>query len=171
MKENLDVGIMISGSGTQANNNIIEKFCYNNDTILCTIFGGLYQWNEAMQYGSSGAKVQGICPTGWHIPDTTEFNNLTFAVNNNGNSLKALWQGTGSGTGTDESGFSALLSGYRGSQPGVFGDVGHYTNFWGSIDNNTSNANVMWLAYNNNTINTKTFTDKKVGFSVRCLKD
>lgn len=58
-----------------------------------------------------GAK--GICPTGWHIPKKTEFDTLTTSVGNNGNSLKAVGQGMGEGTGTDSSGFSALLVDYR----------------------------------------------------------
>lgn len=78
MKKNLNVGTMISNS-VQSNNGIIEKFCYLNDSILCEQYGGMYIWREAMAYnsgvncdpcGSSG--VQGICPTGFHIPTNQE---------------------------------------------------------------------------------------------------
>src|ERR1035437_2197706 len=76
LKENLDVGTMINGIDTSKNNGIIEKYCYNNDTTNCTTYGALYQWDEAMQYvTTSGA--QGICPTGWHIPDSAEFTALS----------------------------------------------------------------------------------------------
>src|ERR1035437_1786144 len=50
LKENLDVGNMIHGIDTAKNNGIIEKYCYNDDPANCTTYGGLYQWNEAMQY-------------------------------------------------------------------------------------------------------------------------
>ena len=50
LKENLDVGTMINGSNQQTNNGIIEKYCYNNVPNNCSTYGGLYQWNEAMQY-------------------------------------------------------------------------------------------------------------------------
>ena len=63
------MGTMINGISNQTNNDTLEKYCYNDDTANCSIYGGLYQWNEAMQYvTTSGA--QGICPTGWHIPTT-----------------------------------------------------------------------------------------------------
>src|ERR1035441_9850769 len=57
LKENLDIGTMINsinggtnGDGNQTNNGTIEKYCYNDDPANCTKYGGLYQWNEAMQY-------------------------------------------------------------------------------------------------------------------------
>ena len=56
-------------------------------THNCTTYGGLYQWAEAVQYknGATNAtspspafsgNVQGICPTGWHIPTSAEFTNI-----------------------------------------------------------------------------------------------
>jgi uncharacterized protein (TIGR02145 family)/prepilin-type N-terminal cleavage/methylation domain-containing protein len=50
----------------------IEKYCYNNLESNCDIYGGLYQWHQAM-CGSSVSGVQGICPSGWHIPTDLEF--------------------------------------------------------------------------------------------------
>jgi uncharacterized protein (TIGR02145 family) len=170
LKENLDAGTMIPGNNSQTNNNIIEKFCYNNDTTNCKIFGGLYQWDEAMQYGTSGSNVQGICPAGWHIPDTTEFSALTTTLNNNGSSLKALSQGSGAGAGTDASGFSGLLAGYKGAAAGAFGDLGYYTNFWSSMQFDATKADLMWIGYTETGIN-QNHTDKVVGFSVRCIKN
>src|SRR4030042_6749113 len=75
LKENLDVGTMIQGNQDASNNGTIEKYCYDNDPANCTIHGGLYQWNEAMQYNSIEGG-QGICPDGWHIPTFAEFQTL-----------------------------------------------------------------------------------------------
>src|SRR5665647_231898 len=86
LKENLDVGTMIDSLANPGNNGIIEKYCYGNNPANCTTYGGLYQWNEAMQYVTT-AGAKGICPTGWHIPDTSEFQILGTTVNN-GNELK-----------------------------------------------------------------------------------
>lgn len=61
MKENLNVGTMIQSSSDQSNNSIIEKYCYNNDTANCSMYGGFYQWDEAMQYVAT-AGARGICP-------------------------------------------------------------------------------------------------------------
>lgn len=72
LKENLDVGAMINGSINQTDNGIIEKYCYDNDPANCEIYGGLYHWDEIMEYNiQEGAK--GICPNGWHIPTDDEW--------------------------------------------------------------------------------------------------
>src|ERR1035437_6043772 len=60
LKENLDIGTRIDGSVEQTNNNTIEKYCINDDLAYCTTYGGLYQWNEAMQYVNTPG-IQGIC--------------------------------------------------------------------------------------------------------------
>ena len=49
-QKNLNIGTMINGNANQTNNGIIEKYCYNNLAASCITYGGLYQWNEAMQY-------------------------------------------------------------------------------------------------------------------------
>ena len=51
--ENLNIGTRINGSGNQTNNSTIEKYCYNDLESNCNIYGGLYQWNEAMQYSTT----------------------------------------------------------------------------------------------------------------------
>ncbi len=117
LKENLNVGTRVNGVQNQSNNSTIEKYCYNDDEANCNTYGGLYQWNEAMQY-STAPGTRGICPPGWHIPANAEFETLAAAVNNDGNALKAIGQGTGSGQGTDTSGFSALLAGLRDTNGG-----------------------------------------------------
>jgi uncharacterized protein (TIGR02145 family) len=156
---------MINGHQIQTSNNVIEKYCYSNDTTICKIYGGLYTWDEAMQYHTDGVNVQGICPPGWHIPDTVEFTVLSSNVNNNANSVKAIGQGAG----TDASGFSALMSGYHG-QAGSFYDIGDYTNYWSSAQSDSSNAHVMWLGKIVTTLNQNP-TGKSSGFSVRCIKN
>ena len=100
LKENLDIGTMIISSQNSTDNSIIEKYCYGNNPANCTTYGGLYQWNEAMQYGTT-SMAQGICPTGWHIPTYEEFQTLIVAVNYDGNSLKEIGQGNEGGIGKD----------------------------------------------------------------------
>src|ERR1035437_4695141 len=84
LKENLDVGTRINGSLEQTNNSTIEKYCYNDDPANCTTNGGLYQWAEAVQYMNGATNtsspspaftgnIQGICPTGWHLPTNAEY--------------------------------------------------------------------------------------------------
>jgi uncharacterized protein (TIGR02145 family) len=77
-KYNLNVGTMVPGTlgGTnatnQTNNSILEKYCYENNPAYCTTYGGLYQWDEAMQYVTTEG-AQGICPAGSHIPSDNDW--------------------------------------------------------------------------------------------------
>ncbi|NCS90602.1 MAG: hypothetical protein GW789_17950, partial [Ignavibacteria bacterium] len=63
------------------------------------------------------------------IPTKAEFETLKVSVGNDGNKLKGEDQGTGSGVGTNTSGFSALLAGNR-YYSGFFYDLGNNTYFW-----------------------------------------
>jgi uncharacterized protein (TIGR02145 family) len=83
-QKNLNVGTMILGANDQTNNSTLEKYCYDNDPANCAIYGGLYQWAEAVQYqyGASNTtspipvfsgKVKGMCPPGWHIPSDNDY--------------------------------------------------------------------------------------------------
>jgi uncharacterized protein (TIGR02145 family) len=168
LKENLDVGTMIQGIDTSKNNGIIEKYCYNNDTNNCNTYGALYMWEEAMQYSTTEG-TQGICPAGWHIPTNAEFDTLASTVGGDANALKALGQGTGVGAGTNTSGFSALLSGYRLGNASFIALEGNAM-FWRSTELNTNIAYGTYLYYNNSNI---VFNDngKEYGFSIRCIKD
>ena len=168
LKENLDVGTQINGSADQTNNSTIEKYCYNDNPANCTTYGGLYQWNEAMQYVTTFG-VQGICPTGWHIPTYSEFQTLVTIVSNDGNVLKAVGQGTGSGAGTNTSGFSVLLAGDRNIN-GFFYGLGYDAYFWSSTEYDATFAYTMYLNDHNSNISLY-YDYKDYGFSVRCLND
>jgi hypothetical protein len=50
LKENLNIGTRINGSQNQTDNGIIEKYCYDDNESNCDEYGGLYQWDEMMQY-------------------------------------------------------------------------------------------------------------------------
>jgi uncharacterized protein (TIGR02145 family) len=75
LKENLNVGTMIDSMQNMQDNDIIEKYCIHNEEDSCTRYGGLYQWNEVMQYSTTPG-VQGICPANWHVPTEGEWTTL-----------------------------------------------------------------------------------------------
>jgi uncharacterized protein (TIGR02145 family) len=75
LKENLDAGTMILESQSASNNSIIGKYCYNDSLQNCITYGGLYKWDEVMQYVATEG-TQGICPIGWHIQTIAEFQTL-----------------------------------------------------------------------------------------------
>ncbi len=145
-----------------------KNIVYDNNPVNCTTYGGLYQWNEAMQYVTTPG-AQGICPTGWHIPTYTEFETLKAAVNSDGKALKREDQGSGGGQGTNTSGFSALLAGYR-LYDGHFYHFGYYSIFWSSTENDAYYAGSLVLYYNDSIIYLVSYY-KEDGFSIRCLKD
>jgi uncharacterized protein (TIGR02145 family) len=170
MKENLNVGTTIDTSVNQTNNNIIEKYCYHNDTAHCTVWGGLYKWNEAMQYVTTPG-TQGICPTGWHLPTAEEFATLSTFVGGDGNALKAIGQGTNDGAGTNTSGFSAFLAGFFDNN-GDFRNGGNSFYSWISKEDVD---NALFADYRRLDFNVSTFflihNWKTFGLSVRCLKN
>jgi uncharacterized protein (TIGR02145 family) len=180
LKENLDVGTMIDSMSNQSNNSIIEKYCYRNDPANCTIYGGLYQWAETVQYQNGATNttltnpsltgnVQGICPTGWHIPKYEEFTTLSNTVGGDANKLKRVDQGSGFGIGTNTSGFSALLSGIR-NYDSTFHYLGNSPGFWSTSEFSATSADDMGLYYSDSYI--RDYKDVKAdGFSVRCVKD
>jgi len=163
LKENLNVGTMIDSLQNPANNGIIEKYCYHNSPANCNTYGGLYAWNEAMQYVTTEG-AQGICPPGWHLPTQAEFETLIAAVNNDGNALY------GGGTGTNSSGFSALFAGMRhsnGSLRYLAEDAYFYSSsgrWWYGY------AYSLFLYKGSSAISFYT-NGLEYGFSVRCVKN
>ena len=168
LKENLNVGTRINGTGNQIPDFIIEKYCYDDLQASCTTYGGLYQWNEAMKYTSTEG-TQGICPNGWHIPTLAEYETLYNTINNDGNELEAVGVGTG---GTNTSGFSSLLGGGRSSSSPFFDLLDKAANYWTSTkyEFDATKAMYMDLYYFDGTVKLLHY-DKEFGFSVRCVKD
>jgi uncharacterized protein (TIGR02145 family) len=186
LAKNMNVGVLFPSSFAQPNNGIIEKYCYNNDTVNCNIYGGLYQWGEAVQYlnGASNStspspvfagNVQGICPTGWHLPSDVEWMTLENALGGAIAAETALKATSGwfnlNGNGNNSSGFNALPSGLLKTN-GSFYDKGYFTGFWSSSENEATLANNRSLASYTSGFNQNYFgRNKPLGFSVRCLKD
>lgn len=166
MKENLKVGQTISSTQNQADNGTIEKYCYNDDENYCEVFGGLYQWDELMQYSKDG-RAQGICPDGWRLPTLDELKSLENAAGG-GNEMTAVGATQSS---TNTSGFSALMSGYKKYLPDEFADFGNGIHIWTSESYplNQSQAYDMTIGSDGSIVyNTK---NKQTASSVRCVKD
>jgi uncharacterized protein (TIGR02145 family) len=201
MAENLNVGTMISsttGGQLQTNNGIIEKYCYDNNPANCIVYGGLYEWNEMMQYAPSDTAmigtIQGICPAGWHIPTHHEWTTLERAICTNGNCDSIFpydfttWGFTGTDEGgklkencsihwfspntgaTNEGGFTALPGGSREFSSGSFLDSGGFGGFWSATECNGSYAWSRHLDCSNANVY-REYYYKTLGFSVRCVKD
>ena len=163
------------------------SFCYKDSTKYCTKYGRLYTWATAV--GKSEEEcgwdkkcnldtgyVRGVCPKGWHLPDTTEWNALFAAVGGEataGTMLKSTegwndYEGT-SGNGSDTYFFSALPAGGR-YYDGNFNYEGYYAYFWSSTELNSFSAYYMYLLYGNDSARLGN-NIKYYGYSVRCLRD
>ncbi len=167
-KENLNVGTMLNLGKSQTKNDTIEKFCYNDEPANCEAYGGLYQWNEAMQYDSTGGN-QGVCPNGWHVPTNKDWKILQDYVKDK--AVKIIDKNAKNGhTYTNESGFSALLSGYSDNIFGCFYGVENYSYFWTSTESSDKKAYGIFLSYNYNNISFY-YNNKGRGLSIRCIKN
>ncbi|MCX6270438.1 MAG: carboxypeptidase regulatory-like domain-containing protein [Bacteroidetes bacterium] len=174
MKQNMNLGTMIPGASNQTDNGVAEKYCYNDDPANCLIYGGLYQWDELMQY-STNQSARGICPEGWHIPSFNEWENLVVnfgGVDHCGGHMKTTgltyWMAPNSGA-TNASGFSARGAGIRESY-GPFSYLKGYTYLASSNNGGDGYCFDMVLT----TSGPDLFyydIDRTYGTSVRCLKD
>jgi uncharacterized protein (TIGR02145 family) len=186
---NLNVGTRINGSGDQTDNSVIEKYCYSDNESSCDVYGGLYQWNEWMNYTSSSnsnpGDRQGICPTGWHVPSDAEWCQMEIFLDATVVCETAGWRGTDAGgkmkeagtthwtspnTGaTNSSGFTALPGG-NWVTGGGFSNLTTNAYFWSAAESSSTNAWGRNLYYSNAQVN-RNGHDKTNGFSGRCVKD
>tara|TARA_R110000737_G_scaffold352539_2_gene398963 strand:- start:1028 stop:1801 length:774 start_codon:yes stop_codon:yes gene_type:complete len=186
MANNLDVGTMINGTTTMTNNNILEKYCYNDDPANCTTYGALYQWDEMMQYVTT-AVTQGVCPTGFHLPTDDEWKTLEMHLGMTQAQADATgYRGTDQGSqlagneplwengNLDQnaafgmSGFAVLPGGYRITS-GSFSIQSLNADFWSSSESGGS-AWDRYLDYDDPRVNRGDYS-KLYGFSVRCVQD
>lgn len=180
MAENLNVGERIDGTQNQTNNDTIEKYCYNDEPDSCSRYGGLYQWDEMMQYDSIEGE-RGICPPDWHIPTDDEWTTLTDSIGGieiAGGEMKTigtieagtgLWYHPNTGA-TNNSGFSGLPGGLRSRINGTFNSHGSYGYWWSSSEHSDNFVWYRHIFYNSDDA-TRSYAYRNWGFSIRCIKD
>jgi len=160
MKENLNIGTRIDGSQEQTDEGSIEKYCYGDNEANCNEYGGLYQWDEMMQYVTQEG-VQGICLTDFLGGSSVAGGKMKEAGT-------AHWNSPNTGA-SNSSGFMALPGGLRVIN-GSFNSLGDYGYFWSSSENSATYAWLRLLSYGNEDVS-RYNGSKEYGFSVRCLKD
>jgi uncharacterized protein (TIGR02145 family) len=175
LAQNLNYGTRINCNQTQSNNSVAEKYCHLDQETNCDIYGGLYQWNEMMQYTATPG-VQGICPAGWHLPTNTEMTTLMNYLGGlevAGGKLKETgtvhWLSPNTGA-TDEVDFTALPGSYR-DYLGGFGPTGTRTSYWTSNPNGSTYAYDIALLNDTDDATLNSGAMKVNGFSVRCVKN
>ena len=142
-------------------------------------YGVLYNWPAVMAGSESSTAnpsgVQGICPTGWHVPTDAEWSTLTTylgGVNVAGGKLKEIgnkhWVSPNTGA-TNETGFTALPGGFR-DKDGTFGYVRYAGYWWRATEENAWAAWYLCMFYDGNPI-VRYYSYKEFGYSVRCVRD
>ena len=187
----------------------LASYCYDNDPKNCEIYGRLYTWAAAVDslgiFSSDGegcgyksmkdcrnnGRIRGICPAGWHLPDSSEWGEFlqTYAASIKHNktnsvysdaceSLKSgnLWVNGGS----NASGFSVLPAGYLNGPSfyyilsGTYKNLSYDAHFWTSsetlINDDDYVAYHVYMYFNHNTATIVT-QNEDFGYSIRCLKD
>lgn len=140
---------------------------YENEESFKFSYGALYNG-----YAASTGK---LCPANWHVPDQSELIELTKhlgGANIAGGKLKAsgtaFWVSPNFGA-TNEIGFTALPGGLR-YHDGKFHDFGFSGYWWTSSKHNPGRAFFFYMDYEYS--NVFIFNNlKKIGFSVRCIRD
>lgn len=129
--QNLNFGTPKVGADNPSSSTL--KYCYNNDTLNCNKYGGLYTWSMALNlpfycdanrvkafkaceiitYTDEMSKfVKGICPDNWHILDSNEWNEISNNQELNDSQLRSNDVGWISG-GENDLGFSMEPGGFR----------------------------------------------------------
>lgn len=172
LKRNLNAGTFVQSNLALADNNVIEKRCFNNEPSLCDIFGGLYTWDELMKYNA--AALSGICPTGFIVPTQQIYSELIAYAGGTdvaGGVLKqegtALWHIPNTGA-TDSLGFEAIPSGYL--LQNVYMDLYKNTYLWTSDTASASEAFAVLLQYNTSTTQVVA-QSKYMAATLRCVRN
>ncbi|MCX6257144.1 MAG: fibrobacter succinogenes major paralogous domain-containing protein [Bacteroidia bacterium] len=176
--EGTDAG-NISGDNTTKYWFDYPGFYTSNSLSYKDNYGLLYTWaavmNGASTSNASPSGVQGICPSGWHVPSDAEMTTLTnFAggVTVAGAKLKETgyehWYYPNSGA-SNLFGFTAMPGGYR-DMFGAYINANSYGYLWTSTESDTNNAWFRYTGFNYQNIYRSSFV-KYAGFSVRCLLD
>lgn len=176
-----------------------RSWCFGNDDKKCELTGRYYTWAAAMDsvalardtvnpmicgYGvkcsADSMRVRGICPEGWHLPDTMEIKKLISTVGRtrvSGAMLKSSkgWS-SASGVAEDAFGFSAMAGGYvngelpRGELKTYFIATGSDAKFWGSVSHDKYYGEALMLSSSNGDADLSS-PDKYDGNNIRCIKD
>jgi uncharacterized protein (TIGR02145 family)/prepilin-type N-terminal cleavage/methylation domain-containing protein len=168
-KTNLNFGTMITGVTNQTNNSTTEKYCYSNNAANCATYGGLYQWDEAMQYSSTEG-ARGICVAGAHIPSDNDWKILEIQLGMTQVQADSTgYRGTNQGTqlvNGGSSGLNILTAGDRGTDGGFY-DLSTHALLWSSSVSGASIWSRHIMASGATVGHT---TDNKIsGLSVRCV--
>ena len=187
LAENLHLAYMVDGT----------KYGYSCWKDSCNKYGSprgyYYTWAAAMDsagnnyrdggkgcgYHSPSSKcdptypVRGICFSGWHLPDTSEWKALFNTVGGMavaGRMLKSTSSWNKNGNGLDAYGFSAIPTGYASSSNLIPTTGDSLAYFWTSSKGRTYERFYVNLTHKQDSVFLKS-SESQYLFNVRCIKD
>ncbi len=141
---------------------------YNNDSTFDCPYGKLYNWYAVNN-------PAGLCPAGWHVPTTSEYDALFLALGgpvSAGDRMKTAgfvyWLPSNANA-NNSFGFSAIGAGRRFFY-GDFEGLKYEGVFWHADSFDLNSAWVHGLSADMSTANLSIYP-KRTGFPVRCVKD
>lgn len=136
---------------------------YENDPANGAQYGRLYNWYAVKD-------PRGLAPEGWHIPTDKEWNTLKkFLGKGAGRSMKNTVGWRADDNATNASGFTGMPGGLR-YFTGHFNGIGQFGHWWSSSEHYANDAWNRFLGLKDIRFNAY-FSNKKSGFSVRCVAD
>ena len=169
------------------------RYDYSSSSLTLEQRGYLYNWAAVMHGASSSSAnpsgVQGICPSGWHVPSRAEWIQLknyvesvsSYHCGSESTSIaKALSSTTGwtsftttcaagnNQSSNNSTGFSAFPAGNW--MDSNFSDSGRKAEFWTTTQSSSSASYVYHINFNYSNLNWHDL-EKYKAYSVRCVRN
>lgn len=145
-------------------------YCYyNNDSSYVNPYGNLYNW-----YTVNDAR--NVCPAGYHVPTAAEWADLVSFLGGEtvaGGKLKEQGFSHWLSPNTDadnSSNFTALPSGWRASNNGVYENLGYMCYLWASTLQTADVVDIVLIGYDSPACYASSSV-KLTGLPVRCIQN
>ena len=144
--------------------------------------GRLYQWSAAMNSANGQERGQGVCPVSWHVPSDCDWLLLenTLGMTLVDQTKSSLWRDSGTvaldlslviNSGTNSSGFSALIAGSVAGGTTNYSNRGVRAYFWTSSLSGVRKGIFRFILNGNVGVFRTSYLENANPMSVRCLKN
>ena len=168
LNDNTPIPIVLDDSTWAASHSLGYSWYNNDSTINKKVYGALYNF-YVVQTGL-------LCPSGWHVPDESEWNTLESFLGGSeiaGGKLKdyykSYWKDPNPCL-VNNYGFFALPGGERLNYSGDFFQIGEIGSWWTKTAKNDFYAYSRSMSCSDKALRTFEIS-KKRGCSTRCIKD
>lgn len=161
--DNLNYGKQVLSSETEFDDNVVEKYCYNDDPWYCdNYYGALYTWSEAMALPkvcesltqedsrcqiktSKKGGHQGICPEGWFVMSVENWRDAY--LNDGGTPNSSLYY-----SGDTHTILGLIYTGQlqkSGKDTAEYEAIWEAAIFWSASENTSPDMATVFYTYNN----------------------